>query len=302
MAADAPVFVRRLTARQKLHRALVYLVLIVSAAAFLMPLIAMVFTSLKSMPEITGTGEYARNTILTPPQDPSFAAWATAWSGACIAVSCEGLKPYFINSILMVVMAVVISVSVGAVNGYVLSKWRFRGDTLIFALMLFGCFIPFQIVLLPIARVLGVLNISGTLGGLVFVHVTYGIAFTTLFFRNFYVTIPDEVIKAARIDGAGFWAIFFLIIVPVSGPIAIVAVIWQFTSIWNDFLFGASFAGVDSRPLMVALNNLVNTSTGVKLYNVNMAGAMIAALPTMLVYIVAGRYFVRGLMAGAVKG
>lgn len=303
MPSDAaPVFRPRLSMAQMVRRGVIYAILLVSAAAFLMPLVAMVFTSLKSMPEITGLGEYASNTILTPPRDPSLEAWVTAWSGACIAVSCEGLRPYFLTSIVMVVIAVAISVTVGAINGYILSKWRFRGDTIIFGLLLFGCFIPFQIVLLPIAQILGIMNISGTLAGLIFVHVTYGIAFTTLFFRNFYVTIPDEVIKAARIDGAGFWAIFVLIVLPVSGPIAIVAVIWQFTSIWNDFLFGASFGGTNSRPLMVGLNNLVNTSTGVKLYNVNMAGAMIAALPTMLVYIVAGRYFVRGLMAGAVKG
>lgn len=303
MPSDASLLFRpRLSVAQMIRRTIIYAVLLVSAAAFLMPLVAMVFTSLKSMPEIMGMGEYASNTILTPPQSPTLEAWGTAWSSACIAVSCEGLRPYFLTSIVMVVIAVAISVCVGAINGYILSKWRFRGDTIIFGLLLFGCFIPFQIVLLPIAQILGILNISGTLAGLIFVHVTYGIAFTTLFFRNFYVTIPDEVIKAARIDGAGFWAIFLLIVLPLSGPITIVAIIWQFTSIWNDFLFGASFGGTNSRPLMVALNNLVNTSTGVKLYNVNMAGAMIAALPTMLVYIVAGRYFVRGLMAGAVKG
>ena len=302
MSAEADVFVRRLTTRQIVNRVIVYGVLIFAAALFLVPLVAMIFTSLKSMPEITGAAPYQNNTILTPPRDPSFDAWGQAWSSACIAVACDGLRSYFWNSIVMVTAAVVISVSIGAVNGYVLAKWRFRYDNIIFGLMLFGCFIPFQIVLIPIARVLGLMGISGSLTGLVFVHVAYGVTFTTLFFRNFYVSVPDEIIKAARIDGAGFWAIFFKIILPISGPITIVAVIWQFTSIWNDFLFGASFSGADSRPLMVALNNLVNTSTGVKAYNVDMAGAMIAALPTMLVYIVAGRYFVRGLMAGAVKG
>jgi glucose/mannose transport system permease protein len=188
------------------------------------------------------------------------------------------------------------------VNGYVLSKWRFRGDNIIFGMLLFGCFIPFQIVLIPMARVLGVLDLAGSLGGLILVHVCYGIPFTTLFFRNFYVTIPDELIAAGRMDGAGFWQIFTIILIPISWPILVVAVIWQFTNVWNDFLFGASFAGPDTRPLMVALNNLVNTSTGTKAYNVDMAGAMIAALPTMLVYIVGGRYFLRGLTSGAVKG
>jgi glucose/mannose transport system permease protein len=288
--------------RFTIERAFVYFVLLVSAAFFLMPLMAMIFTSLKTMPEITGAAGFENNTILTPPQNPSTAAWGAAWSSACIAVACEGLRSYFWNSTLMVIFAVFFSVMLGAVNGYVLSKWRFRGDNIIFGMLLFGCFIPFQIVLIPMARLLGILDIAGTIPGLVFVHVCYGVPFTTLFFRNFYVTIPDELVKAARIDGAGFWAIFFLILVPISAPIFVVAIIWQFTGVWNDFLFGASFAGADARPLMVALNNLVNTSTGTKAYNIDMAGAMIAALPTMLVYIVGGRYFVRGLTSGAVKG
>ena len=288
--------------RASFERGFVYLVLLLSAAFFLMPLVAMIFTSLKSMPEITGAAGFENNTILTPPKEPSVAAWGAAWSSACIAVACEGLRSYFWNSVLMVVFAVAISVMLGAVNGYVLSKWRFRGDNIVFGMLLFGCFIPFQIVLIPMARLLGILDIAGTIPGLVFVHVCYGIPFTTLFFRNFYVTIPDELVKAARIDGAGFWSIFFLILLPISTPIFVVAIIWQFTGVWNDFLFGASFAGADARPLMVALNNLVNTSTGTKTYNIDMAGAMIAALPTMLVYIVGGRYFVRGLTSGAVKG
>lgn len=285
-----------------LHRAIIYLVLTIAAMFFLLPLAAMLFTSFKTMPEITGGPGFETSTILSPPRVWSVEAWGLAWSSACIAIACEGLKSYFWNSLVMVTFAVLISVSLGAINGYVLSKWRFRGDNIIFGMLLFGCFIPFQIVLIPMARLLGILDISGTVGGLVFVHVCYGIPFATLFFRNYYVTIPDELISAGRMDGAGFWSIFLLIVMPISWPIVVVAVIWQFTNVWNDFLFGASFAGADARPLMVALNNLVNTSTGTKAYNVDMAGAMIAALPTMLVYIVAGRYFVRGLTSGAVKG
>ncbi len=298
--ADDPVPLRGSGA--VLSRALVYGVLVIAAVAFLLPLVAMIFTSLKSMPEITGAAPYGETTILTPPRDPSLAAWRLAWSEACIAVACEGLRGYFANSIIMTVFAVAFSVAIGGLSGYSLAKWRFRGDTILFALLLFGCFIPFQIVLIPMARVLGVIGLSGSLAGLILVHVCYGIAFTTLFFRNFYVTIPDELISAARVDGAGFWEILLLIIVPVSAPIAVVAVIWQFTSIWNDFLFGASFSGAESRPLMVALNNLVNTSTGTKAYNVDMAAAMIAAVPTIIVYVVGGRHFVRGLMSGSVKG
>lgn len=284
------------------HRGLIHAVLVLAALGFLLPLVAMVFTSLKSMPEITGMAPFENSTILSPPRAPTLEAWGAAWSSACIAVSCEGLKGYFWNSIVLCVFSVAISVCVGAVNGYALTKWRFKGDNIIFALFLFGCFIPFQIVLIPIARLLGLVGLAGTLPGLIAVHVLYGIAFTTLFFRNFYVAVPDEIVRAARIDGAGFWSIFFFVIVPISGPIVVVSVIWQFTSIWNDFLFGASFSGPETRPLTVALNNLVNTSTGTKAYNVDMAAAMIAALPTMLVYIAAGKFFVRGLMAGAVKG
>ncbi len=202
----------------------------------------------------------------------------------------------------MVAPAVAISTVLGALNGYVLTKWRFRGDTILFGLMLFACFIPFQIVLIPMAKMLGLLGLAGTTTGLVMVHVVYGVGFTTLYFRNYYQVFPTELIRAAQIDGAGFFRIFWRILLPSSGPIIVVSVIWQFTNIWNDFLFGASFADLDSQPMTVALNNLVSSSTGVKEYNVHFAGAILAALPTLLVYIVAGRYFVRGLMAGSVKG
>jgi glucose/mannose transport system permease protein len=165
-----------------------------------------------------------------------------------------------------------------------------------------GCFIPFQVVILPMARLLGLFDLANTTPGLVFVHIVYGIAFTTLFFRNYYVTVPEELVKAARIDGAGFFMTYRKIIFPLSLPIFMVCFIWQFTQIWNDFLFGVVFGGSDAKPVTVALNNLVNTSTGVTEYNVNMAAAIIAALPTLLVYVLAGKYFVRGLTAGAVKG
>jgi glucose/mannose transport system permease protein len=168
--------------------------------------------------------------------------------------------------------------------------------------MLFSCFIPFQIVIIPMAAVLGFLGLSGTIAGLVLVHTIYGLGFTTLFFRNFYAAFPNELVRAAQVDGAGFFQIFFRILLPLSTPIVIVTVIWQFTNVWNDFLFGASFSDYDSFPMTVALNNLVNSSTGVKEYNVHFAGAILAALPTLIVYVLSGRYFVRGLMAGAVKG
>jgi glucose/mannose transport system permease protein len=280
----------------RLTRALIYIALILFAVYFLLPMFVMLVNSVKPLEEIRG------GNMLALPLAFTTAPWASAWSTAQIGVEPTGLSPYFWNSIKMVVPAVIISTLMGALNGYVLTKWRFRGDTLLFGLMLFACFIPFQIVLIPMARILGMLGLAGTTAGLVLVHVVYGLGFTTLFFRNYYAAFPDELIKAAKIDGASFFQIFRRILLPSSGPIIVVTVIWQFTNVWNDFLFGASFADFDSMPMTVALNNLVSSSTGVKEYNVHFAGALLAALPTLIVYIVSGRYFVRGLMAGAVKG
>jgi glucose/mannose transport system permease protein len=273
-----------------------YALLIVFALYYLMPLFVMVTTSLKSLDEIR-TGS-----LLSLPRELDFSSWATAWSSACTGIQCEGLRPFFWNSVLLSVPAVFLSTLLGAVNGYVLAQWRFKGSNVLFALMLFGCFIPFQVVILPMAMTLGVLKIAGTIGGLVFVHVVYGIGFTTLFFRNYYVTVPQELVKAAKVDGAGFFRIFFSIFLPISPPIIVVTVIWQFTQIWNDFLFGVSFSQAGTQPITVALNNIVNSTTGVKEYNVDMAAAIIAALPTLFVYVVAGKYFIRGLTAGSVKG
>ncbi|MGQ0564314.1 MAG: carbohydrate ABC transporter permease [Gemmobacter sp.] len=279
----------------RITRAFIYLVLLLFALFYLLPLYVMAINSVKPLAEITG------GNMMALPQDWTFAPWASAWSTAQIGVEPTGLRPYFLNSILMVVPAVAISTIVGALNGYILTKWRFRGDTWVFGLMLFSCFIPFQIVLIPMAMVLGFLGMAGSIPGLILVHVVYGVGFTTLYFRNYYAAFPTELVRAAQIDGAGFFQIFWRILLPVSGPIAVVSIIWQFTNIWNDFLFGASFGGT-SQPMTVALNNLVQSSTGVKEYNVHFAGAILAALPTLVVYIVAGRYFVRGLMAGSVKG
>ena len=280
----------------RLTRALIYTALILFAVYYLLPLYVMLVNSLKPLEEIRQGG------MLNLPQQWTIEPWLSAWSTAQIGVQPTGLRPFFINSILMVVPAVAISTIIGALNGYVLTKWQFRGSNIFFGLLLLSCFIPFQIVLIPMARILGMLGLAGSLWGLILVHVVYGIGFTTLYFRNYYEAFPTELVRAAQIDGASFFQIFYRILLPSSGPIIVVSVIWQFTNIWNDFLFGASFADLDSMPMTVALNNLVNSSTGVKEYNVHFAGAILAALPTLLVYIVAGRYFVRGLMAGSVKG
>ena len=297
MAAEATrLDVAGASPRLSLGRAAVYALLAIFALYYLLPLYVVLATSFKPMDEVRD------GNLLALPQAWTVAPWLKAWGSACTGVDCRGLAPYFWNSMAMAVPAVLISTLIGAFNGYVLSLWRFRGSELLFALLLVGCFIPFQVVLLPMARVLGIVGLSNTTPGLIFVHVVYGMAFTTLFFRNFYLSVPEELIKAARIDGAGFFLIFRRIVLPLSGPIFVVSIIWQFTQIWNDFLFGVSFNGGAAAPVTVALNNLVNTSTGVKEYNVDMAAAVIAALPTLVVYIVAGRYFVRGLTAGAVKG
>jgi glucose/mannose transport system permease protein len=280
----------------RLWRPVIYVTLLVFAVMYLLPLFVMVVTSFKSLDEIH------EGNMLALPVHFTTEAWQAAWGTACIGLTCQGISGYFWNSIRMAVPAVAIATMIGAFNGYVLTKWRFPGHRWIFGLMLFGCFIPFQVVLVPMAQVLGRLGIANSTAGLVLVHVAYGIGFSTLFFRNYYEAFPNELVRAAMIDGAGFFRIFWRILLPSSGPIIVVTVIFLFTNIWNDFLFGASFAAGESAPMTVALNNLVSSSTGVKEYNVHMAAAMIAALPTLLVYVVAGRFFVRGLMAGAVKG
>ena len=277
-------------------RLLIYGVLLLFVFYFLLPLLVMFITSIKSM------GEIRTGNLISLPRHPTVEPWIKAWSYATIGVTNEGIKGFFWNSIRMVIPAVLISTLIGALNGYVLSKWRFRGSDTFFAMLLLGCFIPFQVILLPMARTLGFLGLAESFWGLVLVHIIYGLAFTTLFFRNYYVAVPDELVKAARIDGAGFFRIFMRIMLPISKPIFMVTIIWQTTQIWNDFLFGVCFSTGATQPITVALNNLVNTSSSVKEYNVDMAGAIIAALPTLFVYFVAGKYFVRGLTAGAVKG
>ncbi|TDN62106.1 carbohydrate ABC transporter membrane protein 2 (CUT1 family) [Paraburkholderia sp. BL10I2N1] len=277
-------------------RIVIYGLLAVFAVVYLIPLAVMMLTSFKPLPEV-----YSGN-ILALPHAWTLEPWIKAWGEACVGLDCSGVKGFFWNSTRMVISAVAISTFLGALNGYVLTKWRFKGDNILFGLVLFGCFIPFQIVLIPMAAFLGKIGLAQSITGLVFVHIVYGLCFTTLYFRNFYVAFPDELVKAAMIDGARFFRIFLRILLPCSGAIITVTVIWQFTNIWNDFLFGASFTTGSTAPITVALNNIVNTSTGVREYNVQMAAAVITALPTLVVYVIGGRYFVRGMMAGSVKG
>ena len=284
------------TTSHKLYKALFIALLLFFALVYLGPLYVMLTTSFKGIEEIRN------GNILALQEALNGSAWSKAWSSACTGGDCYGLAPYFWNSMRIVLPAVFISTVIGALNGYVLSQWRFKGSNFLFGALLFGCFIPFQVILLPMAKLLAWLGLANTVPGLVLVHVIYGLAFTTLFFRNYYVGIPSELVRAARLDGAGFFAIFRHVFLPLSTPIVVVSVIWQFTQIWNDFLFGVVYSGPGTQPITVALNNLVNTTMGGKEYNVDMAAAVIAALPTLVVYLVAGKYFVRGLTAGAVKG
>jgi len=287
---------RHILTNINIGRVMIYLILLFFALIYLAPLYVMFTTSLKDIEEIRS------GNLMALPLDPTFYAWTKAWSSACTGSECEGLAPYFWNSVRIVFPAVIISTIIGAFNGYSLAKWKFKGSELLFGALLFGCFIPFQVILLPMAKLLGSLGLANTVTGLVMVHVIYGVAFTTLFFRNYYVGIPTELVKAAKLDGAGYFNIFRHIFLPLSTPIFVVTIIWQFTQIWNDFLFGVVYSGSGTQPITVALNNLVNTSVGGKEYNVDMAAAIIAALPTLVVYVIAGKYFIRGLTAGAVKG
>jgi glucose/mannose transport system permease protein len=277
-------------------RLLIYAVLIAFALLFIGPTYLVVMTSLKTLDELR------RGNLIGFPEAWSWDAWAKAWGSACTGVECSGLRPFFFNSVKMVVPSVICSTLLGSLNGYILAQWRFRGADALFTMLLVGFFIPYQVILLPAAQFLGYFSLANTIPGLVVIHIAYSLSFTVLLFRNFYVAIPADLVKAARVDGAGMFRIYRRIFLPISLPAFMVCIIWQFTMIWNDFLFGMVFTGPDSRPITVALNNLVNATEGVKEYNVDMAAALITALPTLIVYVVGGRYLVRGLTAGAMKG
>jgi glucose/mannose transport system permease protein len=281
--------------RRRAARVAIYGILGLFAAYYLLPLVVIVLNSFRELSEISRSG------LIGFPQSFSLEYWPMAWSSFCVGGTCKGIAPNFFNSLYMTIPATIISTALGAINGYILSKWRFRGSEIIFGAMLIGVFLPGQMVLLPWAFVLGKLNLTNTLWGLVLVHTVQGLSFTTLFCRNYYLSIPDDLIKAARIDGAGFWRIFRRIVLPLSPPILIVTVIWQFTGIWNEFLFGVVFSSGQQQPITAALIALTTAGTSVHQYNVEAAAVLIAALPTLLIYFFGGRYFIRGLTQGAIK-
>jgi len=276
-------------------KTIVYALLIVFSIYYLAPLAILLMNSMRPLEEIVRGG------FIAIPSSLSFQYWFEAWGTFCIAGTCDGVSRFFQNSLMMAIPATIISTVLGLINGYVLSKWRFKGADFLFGLITLGVFLPAQMTLLPWAYVLGSVGLSNTITGLVLVHTIQGLSFTTLFCRNYFLAIPDDLIKAARIDGAGFWRIFRRIVLPLSPPIIIVTVIWQFTGIWNEFLFGTVFTSGANQPITSALVAFSGSGTGVRAYNVEAAAVIMAALPPLVIYIVGGKYFVRGLTQGAVK-
>ncbi len=285
----------RASRRHLVSRVVIYGILTLFALVYIIPLCVVILNSFRDLEEI------AQNGLIAFPESFRLSAWPEAWSTYCIGGTCEGMKRYFWNSVMMVVPATVISTAFGAVNGYVLSKWRFPGSEVLFTCMLLGVFMPGQIALLPWAFLLGKIGLANSVYGLILVHCIQGLSFTTLFCRNYYLSVPDDLIKAARIDGAGFWRIFRKIILPISPPILIVTVIWQFTGIWNEYLFGVVLNSGQKQPITAALVALSTNGTNVRVYDVMSAAVLIGALPPLLVYFFGGKYFVRGLTAGAIK-
>jgi glucose/mannose transport system permease protein len=288
--------VARRTRRWSPARIGIYAFLFSAALFFMLPLYIMIVTSLKSMDEIRAGNIFAVPLHLTP--EP----WRQAWSEVCTGASCEGVKTGFWNSVAITVPGTIIPILLGAINGYALSFWRPRGAGLLFGVLLAGAFIPVQVMIYPLVRLLAAAGVFGSLPAIVIVHVIFGMPMMTLLFRNYYAAVPHELFQAARIDGGGFWRIFLQVMLPMSTPIIVVAAIMQVTGVWNDYILGLVFAGRDNLPMTVQLNNVINTTTGTRLYNVNMAATILTAAVPLAVYFISGRWFVRGIAAGAVKG
>jgi len=275
---------------------IIYGTLIVVAIYYLLPLYVMIVTSLKGMPEIR------LGNVFAPPLEITFEPWVKAWATACTGLNCDGLSRGFWNSVRITVPSVIVSIAIASINGYALANWRFKGADIFFTILIVGAFIPYQVMIYPIVIVLREIGLYGSLSGLVVVHSIFGMPILTLLFRNYFASLPEELFKAARVDGAGFWGIYFKIMMPMSLPIFVVAIILQVTGIWNDFLFGIVYTRPDTYPMTVQLNNIVNSVQGVKEYNVNMAATLITGLVPLVIYFISGKLFVRGIAAGAVKG
>jgi len=278
------------------QRFLVYTVLIVCAVFFLFPLYIMIITSLKSIQEIQS------GNIFIPTMTPTLDAWEKAWNSACTGLYCEGVKVGFWNSIKITVPSTIVSIIVASLTGYSMANWPFKFSEVFFTILLLSSFIPYVVMIYPLVIITRELGIYSTLPAVVLVHTIFGLPLLTLLFRNYFASLPQELFKAARVDGAGYWQIFFQVFAPMSVPIFTVAVILQVTGIWNDFLFGVIYAGPTNYPMTVQLNNIVNSAQGGKAYNVDMAATILTGLVPLAIYFVSGKYFVRGIAAGAVKG
>ena len=275
---------------------ILYGTLIFVAIYYLIPLYVMIVTSLKGMPEIR------LGNIFSPPIEVTFEPWVKAWAQACTGLNCDGLSRGFWNSVKITIPSVFVSIAIASINGYALANWRFKGANLFFTILIFGAFIPYQIMIYPLVILLRDLGLYTKLPGLILIHTIFGMPILTLLFRNYFTTIPEELFKAARVDGAGFWGIYFRVMMPMSLPIFAVAIVLQVTGIWNDFLFGVIYTKPENYPMTVQLNNIVNSVQGVKEYNVNMAATLLTGLVPLAIYFISGKLFVRGIAAGAVKG
>jgi glucose/mannose transport system permease protein len=277
-------------------RVIVYACLAITSLYYLAPLYVMIITSVKDI-------EAIRNgNIFIPTSNPTFAPWIKAWSEACTGLNCNGLAPGFWNSVKITVPSVIVSIAVASVSGYSLANWPFKFGEFFFTVLLVGSFVPYQVMLYPLVIITREMGIYSTLWAVIFVHTVFGLPILTLLFRNYFASLPPELFKAARVDGAGYWRIFFQVMMPMSVPIFTVAVILQVTGIWNDFLFGVIYAGPTNYPMTVQLNNIVNSLQGVKEYNVDMAATILTGMVPLAIYFLSGKYFVRGIAAGAVKG
>jgi glucose/mannose transport system permease protein len=274
----------------------IYAFLAVTALFFLTPLYVMIVTSLKTM------GEIRLGAILALPRAPTFEPWIVAWSSACTGLRCNGISVGFLNSVKILIPSVIVSIAVGALTGYALSFWKPRGAGLLFGALMVVAFVPYQIFIYPLVRVLAFVGINNSIPGIVVIHTIFGLPTMTLLFRNYFAGLPPELFKAARVDGAGFFRIFWSVMLPMATPMLVVAIILQVTGVWNDFILGLVFAGRENLPMTVQLNNIVNSTQGERAYNVDMAATILTALVPLVVYFASGRWFVRGIAAGAVKG
>jgi glucose/mannose transport system permease protein len=274
----------------------IYAFLFTAALFFLLPLYVMLVTSVKSMEEIR------LGNIFALPLEVTLEPWRQAWSSACTGLSCEGIRGGFWNSVAIAIPSTILPILLGAINGYALSFWRPRGSSLLFGILMIGAFIPLQVMIYPLVRITGALGLFGSLSGIVLVHIIFAMPVMTLLFRNYYAGVPHELFQAARIDGGGFFRIFIHVMLPMSLPIIVVAAIMQITGVWNDYILGLQFAGTENYPMTVQLNNVNNTTTGTRSYNVNMAATILTSLVPLAIYFISGRWFVRGIAAGAVKG